>query len=280
MRHSVTADHHSRGPILSEVPTKPPARRRIFVSNSPRENQVKLATVRTALLQAGYAPLGYWSVLPTEDLQTALRKLIREADGAVVLVGQGALASASVASESVELLGRRTEELLGERRTREPFPVIPLLDEGVSPAEVRTGGLSALAELPMPASATFGGRLTEAITILDTTFADAPTGVAVEGPARLVTTRVVSAGAAVQAMALTEFKGRPTLVTGDIFGVVQTWNLGHSAGTTSDLRVEKHRIQIWDPDHGTWRGVPPDHIRQCARNRDGALRLPRSPIDR
>jgi len=263
---------------LSEAPTKPskqpaePARRRIYVSNSPRENQVRLATVRTALLQAGYAPLGYWSLLPTEDLQTALRKLIREADGAVVLVGPGALASASVASESVELLGRRTEELLGERRTREPFPVIPLLDEDMSPAEVRTGGLPALAELPMPAGATFGDRLTEAITILDTTFADAPTGVAVEGPARLVTTRVISAGAAVQAMALTEVKGRPTLVTGDIFGVVQTWNLGYAAGTTSDLRVEKHqgpvgfvtasrdvivtsgavdgRIQIWDATTG------------------------------
>lgn len=228
--------------------------------------------MQTALLQAGYAPLGSWSVLPTEDPHTALRKLIREADGAVVLVGPGALASASVASESVELLGRRTEELLGERRTREPFPVIPLLDEGASPAEVRTGDLSALAELPMPAGATFGDRLTEAITILDTIFADAPTGIAVEGPARLTTTRVISAGAAVQAMTLTEVEGRPTLVTGDIFGVMQTWNLSNSAGTTSDLRVEGHqgpigsiaashdvivtsgnfdkRVQIWDMTTG------------------------------
>lgn len=202
----------SEGVQLSEAPTEPSKqlaespRRRIYVSNSPRENQLRLATVQTALLQAGYAPLGSWSVLPTEDPHTALRKLIREADGAVVLVGPGALASASVASESVELLGRRTEELLGERRTREPFPVIPLLDEGASPAEVRTGDLSALAELPMPAGATFGDRLTEAITILDTIFADAPTGIAVEGPARLTTTRVISAGAAVQAMTLTRSK--------------------------------------------------------------------------
>jgi hypothetical protein len=233
---------------------------------------MRLAMVRTALQRAGYTPLGHWSVQPTENPSLTPRNLIREADGAVVLVGPGALTSASVASESVELLGRRTEELLGERRTYEPFPVIPLLDEHLSPAEVRTGGLSALAELPMPAGATFGDRLVEAIATLDTTFADAPTGVAVEGPARLVTTRVINAGDAIQAMTVTEVGGRPTLVTGDIVGVVRTWHLDHSAGTTSELRIEGHegpvgfvaasqdvvvtsgtvdeRVQIWDATTG------------------------------
>lgn len=297
----------SKGVQLSEAPTKPSKqlaespRRRIYVSNSPRENQLRLVTVQTALLQAGYVPLGYWSLLPTEDPHTALRKLIREADGAVVLVGPGALASASVASESVELLGRRAEKLLGKRQTREPFPVIPLLDEDMSPAEVRTGDLSALAELSMPAGATFGDRLTEAITILDTTFADAPTGVAVESPTRLTTTRVISAGAAVQAMTLTEVEGRPTLVTGDIFGVVQTWNLSNSASSTSDLRVEGHqgpigsiaashdvivtsgnfdkRVQIWDATTGNREEFRPTTV-GGVRSRDGAFRHPRSPLRR
>ncbi|WP_324924258.1 P-loop NTPase fold protein [Actinophytocola sp.] len=195
--------------------------RRIYVSHGPRDDRAALRSVRTALEQAGYVPLGEWSVPDIGDPQDFPHSLIATADGAVVLVDPAALQSATVANEAIELLGRRTERLQGD----DPFPVVPVLSDLVSPAELRTGGLAELGDLPMAGAASFPDRVTETIALLDATFAGGPTSAAPDFPAPLSTIAVLDMGVRVTTVALGTVAGRPVLAAGGLDGVVRLWDL-------------------------------------------------------
>ena len=216
---------------MAEAPSKSSGPRRIYVSHSPRDDPSALRSVRAALEEAGYVPLGEWSVPNIDNPQDFPHSLIATADGAVVLIGPAALQSASVASESIELLGRRTEKLLGEGRTDAPFPVIPLLSDLVSPAELRTGGLAELGDLTM-AAASFPDRVTETIAVLDATFAGTPARTPLAGPVELSAVNVIDARTPVRSLALGEVAGRTIVVIGGLDGTVRMWDLGRPGAVT------------------------------------------------
>src|SRR6476469_7919587 len=218
MRHSHPP--RRRGNVVA-APPESSVPRRIYVSHGPRDDRAALRSVRTALEQAGYVPLGEWSVPDIGDPQYFPHSLIATADGAVVLVDPAALQSATVANEAIELLGRRTERLQGD----DPFPVVPVLSDLVSPAELRTGGLAELGDLPMAGAASFPDRVTETIAPLDATFAGGPTSAAPDFPAPLSTIAVLDMGVRVTTVALGTVAGRPVLSAGGLDGVVRLWDL-------------------------------------------------------
>lgn len=213
--------------------------RRIYVSHGPHDDPSVLSGVREALEQVGYVPLGAWSVPNIGDPQTFPRSLIGTADGAVVLVGPAALDSRTVASESVELLARHT---------REPFPVVALLADPVSPAEVRTSGLAELGTLAMPEATSFSDRLAETIRFLDEAFA----GSRAAGLVELSTISVIDARSPLRSVALGEVAGRPVVVAGGVDGTVRVWDLARPGAATV---LRGHEAQVSSVAVGTLGGA-------------------------
>lgn len=192
--------------------------RRVYVSYSSREDASTVDELFSALTRAGYQPITF-SAQSSPDVGSWLRMALRDVAGVVVLVGRASLASRTLALEVAALLAYREEQRI---------PAIPLLHD-LTPAEVRAGGMSALAELNMSTARSFTRRITETIAMLDATGAAHPFA---EPPVELSTMSVIDVGVPILSLALGEVADRPVVVAGGRDGTVRMWDLGRLGDPT------------------------------------------------
>jgi hypothetical protein len=118
--------------------------KRVYVSYSPEDDPTAHDALVQALTQAGHELERRWAVI----------------QAAVVVVGPLAVKSAEVVADVRDLL---------ERQADNRFPIVPLLLDGVSPADL---GLHVLASFQMSTAATLADRITETLAAIETPAAE------------------------------------------------------------------------------------------------------------
>ncbi|PPK64090.1 P-loop NTPase fold protein [Actinokineospora auranticolor] len=222
--------------------------KRIYISHGLSGAGV-LAPLRSALLGAGYEVLED-SATPSGNLEAALRAMMANADGAVVIVTPGSLRSLATARELSELRGRA---LPG-------FPVVALLGEDIELADVRSASHSWLTQVVvLPAN-----EVGAAIAALDVAFepAKAPRVLA---ESSYSATRAHLVGAPVTSVAIGALEGQVAVFAGAEDGEIHGWQvegpLHHrttgSVGAVWSIAVDPDRPEV------LYSGGQDGSVRQC-----------------
>jgi hypothetical protein len=206
--------------------------KRVYVSYSPEDDPTVHDALTQALTQAGHKLERRWAVI----------------QAAVVVVGPSAVKSAEVVADARDLLKRQADNW---------FPIVPLLLDGISLAELRSSGLHILAGIQMSTAATLTDRITETLAAIETS-ADKgmsqPSANAHHSFTTIRTINAASAGTAVNSVACGEVNGRPMVAAGLDNSVVQLWQLGDAAQPKVDLRGHTGPVRSvafgWVEGHG------------------------------
>jgi WD40 repeat protein len=195
--------------------------KRVYVSYSPEDDALGPGALMQALAQGGHE----------------LAQRAEDIEAAVVVVGPAALNSAAVVSEARDLLKRQSEK---------PFPIVPLLLNGISLAEVRASGLHVLASIQMSTGGTLTDRINATLEAIETPEAKGVSQPSANADHPFTTMRVIDAapaGAKVTSVAFGEVAGKPVAVAGLDNSTLQVWRLQDQSAPMVELRG--HTGPVW-----------------------------------
>ncbi|SMD21896.1 P-loop NTPase fold protein [Kibdelosporangium aridum] len=191
--------------------------KRIYVISSREDRPKARQSLEKALADAGHR---------------VADELSSDVDGAVVVVGPGALHSSKVFAA--------TQQLLALQNVRW-FPVVPLLADGMDLSQVRASALQVLGGIQMSRADSLQHRITDTLAAL---------GAGGQLPAErghhpFTTIRVINASplGAVNSVATGEVAGRPVVAAALDDGQVQVWQLLDRAARP--LVLTGHHAPVW-----------------------------------
>ncbi|MFJ8959063.1 P-loop NTPase fold protein [Lentzea sp. NPDC102401] len=194
------------------------APKKIFISYSDRGSTEVVGQLRRELTTAGHEPVGAWSLKANDPWLESLGDMLGEADGAIIVVNQDALASVYIAE--VELLSMLK---LAADKSGFRFAVLMTLD--VTLADLQDSPLARLADLQIPQAPTIEARIAEVIAAFGV--AQARQEVAVE-PVPFTTTRRIDVGSPIDVLTVGDINGWAALVACSDDGSVRVWRRGLS----------------------------------------------------
>jgi WD40 repeat protein len=195
--------------------------KRVYVSYSPEDDPAALDALTQALTQAGHERERRWVVV----------------QAAIVVVGPSALNSAEVVGEARQLLERQADEW---------FPIVPLLLDGISLAELRASSFYFLANIQMSTEGTLTDRINATLAAIETPADKEMSQPSANAHHPFTTMRTINAapaGIAVNSVAFGEVAGKPVAVAGLVNSAVQLWQLRDQSAPVVELRG--HTGSVW-----------------------------------
>jgi WD40 repeat protein len=206
--------------------------RAVFISHADADGPDVPARLRDALTAAGIRPVGDWDLRPGDRWADELERYIRKASGAVVVIGQAALKSQTMAKELTQLLVQATE--------RPDFRCTTLILPDVTLTDLEVTPFSRLLETWISSAATVDERIGEIVAA----FAPTASSNAISTPGiPFTSTYRLDAGEAVASLTVSTFDGKATIVAALEDRTVRTWDLAN--GQSGKTLASPHDDVIW-----------------------------------